>query len=156
MPASARHQCAASATREWEIALTVSVCADRSRLLSVMTIPEYMELWMHLASPSPEGKAAVREVPGGFHITGARGANEETSILANCRTSRRNKVVFAWKNQRFESASVVAIRLAGDFARTNVHLKQLGTGTEEDYRWHQFFWRQSLRRLSALFRSRAA
>ena len=153
MPSSEVQSCLLPSQREWKVELAVSVSADRTRLHSVMTIPEYMELWMSLPGAGLDCTSAVREFPGGFRLHSSSRTSEATSIIARYKTSRRNKLIFTWNNQQFEDAneSVVAIRLAGDFGRTTVHLKQLGTGSREGYRWHDLFWRQSLTRLSVLF-----
>ena len=153
LPASEVHNSRPLSPCEWKIELTISVCTDRTRLHSVMTIPEYMELWMCLPGAGAGCNAAVREAPGGFRLSGANWAAQPKSFLAKYKTSRRNKLIFTWKNEQLEDAgeSIVAIRLAGDFARTNVHLKQIGMGSREGYRWHDVFWRQSLSRLSVLF-----
>ncbi|KAA6455854.1 hypothetical protein DYQ86_26820 [Acidobacteria bacterium AB60] len=141
----------------WTIELSASICSDRTRLHSVLTIPEYMELWMRLPEAATEGHLVVREFPGGFRVTGESWVPASPVITARYRTSRRNKLIFTWEHQQFGETreSVVAIRLAGDFGKTNVHVKHLGTGSREEYEWHSFFWRQSLSRLSGLFQKTA-
>lgn len=142
-----------SSGSQWSIDLTVSVRADRSRLYSALTIPEYMEAWMNLPGSGEDGKVAIVPTDGGFCLVGAFPEGNERCIEAHYQVSRRGKLLLTWKNYCSENMqeSKVAVRLLGDFARTNVQVLHTAIGSQEEYRWQRAFWEHSLHKLRLLF-----
>ena len=136
----------------WDVAVSSIANADRNRILHTLTVPEYME---HLCLPGdtmPSVSASRTE--SGYRIkrTGPRGI--EVDISGSYLTFRRTKLLFTWQRHvgDIRPASMVLIRLHGEFARTRLCLYHVGLGSAEEQAWHLEMWKGSLERLSALFR----
>jgi len=136
----------------WHVALTVSVHAERHRLYQALTLPEYMEAWVRLPRARGQEISATCTAES-YRIVGRSGDGTEISIAGIYRVSRRSKIIFTWKRGSAStvSASLVTIRLLGDFARTTLYLAHSGLASKAEYAWHREFWEGSLGRLRTLF-----
>jgi uncharacterized protein YndB with AHSA1/START domain len=142
-------------SRPWNIALTVSINAERHRLFQALTLPEYIEAWMRIPGPHGDEQITVTCTEDSYRILACRADGLETCIAGAYRVSRRSKMVFTWKKGTSPTAcfSLVTIRLLGDFARTTLSLVHSGLVSKTEYVWHRAFWEGSIGRLHSLFGS---
>lgn len=142
-----------STNNAWDVAITVSVNADRHRIFHALTVPEYMETWICLPGAQSNHNVAVTRMPGSYRIDhfGAQGL--ERSFTGSYLFCRRSKMLFTWNRNLAIDApeSLVLIRLCGDFARTSVSLSHCGLISRVEYLWQQSFWEASLAKLRSLF-----
>jgi hypothetical protein len=135
------------------IDVSVSVRADRQRLLQVLTVAEYMEAWLSIPGLSSDSHLAITSTSDHFRIDHFRSRRLDFMITGLYRTWRRSKLQFTWRkeSETGSSTSYVLLRLCGDFGRTNLALTHTGLGSNADHIWHQVFWERSLGRLRSLF-----
>jgi hypothetical protein len=137
----------------WDLAISSIANADRSRILHALTVPEYMEAWLCLPGDTMPSVSASRTA-NGYRIQRYGPHGVEIDIFGFYRTFRRSKLLFTWQRNAGEAgpASLVLIRLYGEFARTRLCLYHVGLGSAEEHAWHLEMWKGSLDRLRALFR----
>jgi hypothetical protein len=137
----------------WYVAMTVSVNADRHRLLQALTVPEYMEAWISIPGASQDQRITATCAAERYWILACSGAGFITTISGSYRVCRMRKLVFTWSKGSAAKAlpSLVTIRLLGDFARTTLRLSHSGLASNAEYLWHRAFWECSLERLRTLF-----
>ena len=137
----------------WNIAMAVSINAERHRLFQALTIPEYMEAWMWIPDTRSDEQIAVTCTEDSYRILASGNDGLEVCIAGVYRVLRRSKMIFTWKRGTARNAclSLVAIRLIGDFARTTLRLSHSGLISKPEYNWHRVFWEGSMERLQALF-----
>jgi hypothetical protein len=138
---------------KWDIAVSSIANADRSRILHTLTVPEYIEAWLCLPGDTMPS-VSVSRTETGYRIQRAGLFGVGVDISGSYLTLRRTKLLFTWQRHHGESrlASMVLIRLYGEFARTRLCLYHVGLGSAEEQAWHLEMWKGSLDRLSALFR----
>ena len=137
----------------WDVAVSAIANADRNRILHTLTVPEYMEAWLCLPGGTMPSISASRS-ENGYRIQRSGPRGTEMDISGSYLTFRRTKLLFTWQRHVGEvrPASMVLIRLYGEFARTRLCLYHVGLGSAEEQAWHLEMWKGSLDRLSALFR----
>jgi hypothetical protein len=136
------------------LSFTVSLNADRRRIFHVLTIPEYMEMWLTVPGRHRDGLVQVTGFPKGFHVRYIDQQGVPTSLAASYQTCRTAKTHFLWRKIgacQETPTSQVKVRLNGDFERTTLCLTHCGLTQEEDRDWHSQLWDKSLRKLSSLF-----
>jgi uncharacterized protein YndB with AHSA1/START domain len=135
------------------ITTSVSIQANRQRLLQTLTVAEYMETWLSIPGTSPDSHLAVASSPDRFRIDHFRSQQVDFSITGIYRTCRRSKLQFTWdKETKYaKSKSLVLIRLQGDFGKTIVSLMHTQLSSDADHIWHRNLWERSLLRLRSLF-----
>jgi hypothetical protein len=140
-------------TGSWQLAISSSANADRSRILQALTIPEYIEAWLCLGGDGTRPVFASRTA-NGYRIQRFGPYGLELDISGSYLTSRRSKLLFTWQNDASQDRpmSLVLIRLYGEFARTRLCLNHVGLISAEECQWHHEMWKTSLDRLSALFK----
>lgn len=137
----------------WDVAVSAIANADRNRILHTLTVPEYVEAWLCLPGDTMPSVSASRN-ESGYRIQRSGPCGIEMDISGSYLTLRRAKLLFTWQRHAGEvrPASMVLIRLYGEFARTRLCLYHVGLGSAEEQAWHLEMWKGSLDRLSALFR----
>lgn len=147
-------QASRSSIQDSQVAIKVSVNANRQRIFQALTLPEYVEAW--IAPPEDASQQrAVSTTPEGFRIEVPDSLGPESSISGSYLTLRRSKLIFTWQKGWSPDApmSTVTIRLNGDFDRTEIILTHAGLNSRRECEWHRTFWHESIRRLSNLFLS---
>ena len=139
----------------WNVAITVSVGADRARIFQVLTVPEYVEAWFCLPGAGSNELVATAVPPNGYRIEQHGRGGPDISIFGSYRVLRRSKLIFTWIRNVWPPAqsSLVWLRLLGDFSRTTVQVDHLALPSREEYLWHHTLWETSLKRLCSLFES---
>ena len=137
----------------WHLAISSIANTDRSRILQALTGPEYIEAWLCLPGDTMPSVSASRTA-NGYRIRRYGSYGVEMDIAGSYLTFRRTKLLFTWQNNAGEvgPASLVLVRLYGEFARTRLCLYHIGLGSAEARDWHLEMWKVSLDRLSALFK----
>jgi len=132
------------------ISVMNSMNADRQRIFQAVTVPEYIETW--LSPPGALDGTTVFASEDSLSITYRGAENERSRIFCQYRAVRRSKLLFTWRNVSTSDgpASLVKVRLLGDFGRTTVHVTHVGLSSLER-EWHQDLWTASLQRLRNLF-----
>jgi hypothetical protein len=140
-------------TGAWHLAISSVANADRSRILQVLTVAEYIEAWLCLPGDTMPSVSASRTA-NGYRIQRYGRYGDEIDIAGSYLTIRRTKLLFSWQNNAGEvgPTSLVLVRLYGDFARTRLCLYHVGLRSAEARDWHLEMWKVSLERLSALFK----
>jgi uncharacterized protein YndB with AHSA1/START domain len=133
------------------ISVLTSVHADRHRIYQALTVPEYVEAWFS-APGAIEGSTAVSAGERFLLISYWSAQHQQFGIFCSYQVRRRSKLVFTWRyfTPVEATASMVKIRLLGDFERTTVHVTHVGLKLS-DQQWHESLWTLSLRKLSKLF-----
>jgi uncharacterized protein YndB with AHSA1/START domain len=134
-----------------QLTVTMKLNADRLRLFQALTLPEYMEAW--IAPPGAARHPRVSAAADWFRIDLFEDEGQDTCITGSYVMRRRGKLHFTWRKGRSLDApvSMVAIRLNGDFERTELTLIHSGLTSFAECDWHREFWQESIRRLSGLF-----
>jgi len=137
--------------RLFSISAMTSVNADRNRIYQALTVPEYIEAWLSVPS-AIAGRTGVMAGETSFSIGYWCTQHVQRRIFCSYQVRRRSKLVFTWQHSTptEATASMVKIRLLGDFGRTTVHVTHVGL-TLSDQQWHQSLWALSLLKLSKLF-----
>lgn len=127
-----------------------SLPAERKRVFYALTMPEYMEAWLAVPGVSP-GCICVRARNGSFSICWVADGTPFT-IGCNYRVCNRSKLLFDWKHDTNSSitASLITIRLMGEFERTDLELIHFGLDPSVQ-EWHRKLWQASFAQLSRLF-----
>lgn len=139
------------------LSYSISVNADRGRVFQVLTIAEYMEAWLSVPGQMHGSPVHVTCDAQGFRIRYYDEKGMPTTLVGLYQILRTAKTMFLWSRSGDSelTASVVKIRLQGDFARTTLCLVHDGFSTDEDRRWHHMFWENSLGKLCRLFQAPA-
>lgn len=147
--------------REWKrrlptehlsgISAMTSVNADRNRIYQALTVPEYIEAWLSIPC-AIAGRTGVIAGEDSFSISYCCTEHVQRRIFCSYQVRRRSKLVFTWQHftPAEATASMVKIRLLGDFGRTTVHVTHVGL-TLSDEQWHENLWASSLLKLNKLF-----
>lgn len=137
----------------WTINLQYSVAADTQRIFNALTVPEYIEAWICVPGCNPECRNVTCWVSRGFEIAhhcnpGAKGKISGTYI-----SFLKRKLSFSWRPAWAPNAhaSLVDIRLYGDFEKSTLRLRHFGLESEEEFNWHLSLWSVSVARLCRLF-----
>lgn len=137
----------------WRLIGSATVHADRKRIFSALTLPEYMEAWISLPGAARDNPAAVYPIPRGFRINGSLLTGKEIWIEGRYVVQRRGKIIFSWEDSiRHALKAIIAIRLLGDFDRTDINVMYSDMTGREESGWIRDFWQRSLDRLDLLFR----
>jgi hypothetical protein len=147
--------------QEKHIALRVTVCADRRRILDALTIPEYVEAWLTLPCDHAGCRLAASQRDGLFRFDHHNAHGLDLSISGAYRVCRRGKLFFTWRKwlpfdeRAFALESMVVIRLYGAFSKSTLCLAHTGFFSENEYLWHGRMWERSLEKLQSLFQPRS-
>jgi hypothetical protein len=136
-----------------DIDVSVSVRAERRRLVQVLTVAEYLETWLSFPGPASDSRIVITNGPESFRIDHFRARELDFTITALYRMCRRSRLQLAWRKDAADGSSYseVILTLRGDFERTTVALRHTRLRSFADFAWHQDFWEQSLKKLSSLF-----
>lgn len=141
--------------QESALSCSVSVNADRGRVFQVLTIAEYMEAWISIPGQCDDSPIHVACDAHGFRIRYYDEERMPATLTARYQTFRTARTTFQWSSSGDldVAASIVKVRLQGDFARTTVSLTHSGLRSDEERLWHQIFWEMSLHKLCRLFQA---
>jgi len=135
------------------LSFTISLNADRRRILHVLTISEYMETWLEIPERKKSSPIHVISDPSGFHVQYVDGKGHPTALVGAFQTYRTSKTNILWRKAGTceSDLSYVKIRLNGDFERTTLNLTHSGLNSAEEIHWHWQLWKRSLEKLSSIF-----
>lgn len=135
----------------YSVSASSRVNADRARIFQAITVPEYVETWFSAPGCVP-GYTRVFVRGSSFCVWGMAEGGSHFRIFCTYRVCRRSKLVFSWEREgsAMPNASLVRIRLQGDFGRTTVDVTHTGLG-EPERQWCGDLWKASLQKLSRLF-----
>jgi hypothetical protein len=135
------------------LSFTVSLNADRRRILHVLTISEYMETWLQIPERSKESPIHATSDPSGFHVQYLDEKGSPAALVGAFQTCRTSKTNILWRKAgvRESDLSYVKIRLIGDFERTTLNLTHSGLNSAEEIHWHWQLWKRSLEKLGSIF-----
>ena len=148
-----------SPVQAWKVEFKLSLNADRLRISQALTVPEYMEAWLHLPGKEGETRVTVSSVANSYLLAYQDGFHSaRTYISATYKVVRRSKMLFTWKKHAGINSptSLVMVKLIGDFARTTLCLSHTGLTSYEEKVWHEGLWGKSLDRLRCLFQPASA
>jgi uncharacterized protein YndB with AHSA1/START domain len=134
------------------IDIKVEVPADARRLFVALTEPEFLEAWVCLPGMPLGLNPIVSRTGEDLHFAFINPGVKAEVIVWESLVCRRRKIVLRWARylQSARSASIVDIRLRGNFGSTVVDLNHSGIGDLEECDWCRHLWKQSLSRLSIL------
>ena len=132
-----------------DVVLSYQIEADSARVLYALSIPEYIEAWLHAPESedvrfvfTPEG----REV---FRIDLYRGGVLLSSIRSSCRIVSSNQVRYTWKMDSLigTTDTRVDIHLRCSSGGCILGLKHSGFRSSEESAWYDKMWHQSIENL---------
>lgn len=134
--------------------MTIGVNADAQRISQMFTVAEYLETWIcHPASDAGSHVAASRagdDYRLDFYGAGRLNARITGSYLV----CRHRKMLFTWRGMEAPpSASVVDIRVRGNFGSSILELRHSGLASPAEHSWHAAMWGVSLERLVRLMKN---
>jgi uncharacterized protein YndB with AHSA1/START domain len=142
---------------EREIALHMTLSADRRRIFDALTLPEYIETWLSLPGEHSNCRTVAARTENGYQLDHYGLDRLDFSISGNYRVCRRARMLFTWRKSSATSdplstpESLVLIRLYGAFAQSTLLLTHTGRFSESEYGWTCDLWTLSLRKLQTLF-----
>jgi len=141
-----------SRARSLEIFASITIEAEVWRILYALSIPEYMEAWLHLPGTERVECHSERRSFDRFRIDMFSSNTKLSSIYGSCLLSKPNRITYIWdKNHGGDrSRSVVEIHLLGGYNCCALRLKHRGLTNQEDMEWHSTMWQYSLIKLQTL------
>jgi uncharacterized protein YndB with AHSA1/START domain len=133
--------------------MALSIGADVRRIFDALTVPEYQEAWICMPDQDSNCHLAAVRMDQSFRIDRYSNRGIDVSIVGCYRVCRRSKLHFTWQKNgpAHTPASLVQIRLHGDFGSSILHLLHSGLASTAEYIWHREMWEASLARLASLF-----
>ena len=137
-----------------DIVLALRVEAGSSRVLSALSMPEYIEAWMQ--APDAEELQFIfcpitQEI---FRIDLYRAEVLQASIHSTCRVVSANQVRYVWNStsRTGSTETLVDIRLRSGSGGCILGLKHNGFKSATELAWCSKMWHQSLERLGRIMR----
>ena len=140
--------------RRNDIALAFRIEADSSRVLSALSMPEYIEAWMQ--APDAEELQFIfhpitKEM---FRIDLYRAEVLQASIHSTCRVVSASQVRYLWNStsRAGSTETLVDIQLRSGSGGCILGLKHNGFKSATELAWCSKMWHQSLERLCRIMR----
>jgi uncharacterized protein YndB with AHSA1/START domain len=136
------------------IAMTVLIPSDASRIYQALTRPEYLEAWIALPGDDGAGYLAASQQGDSYRFDHYRDGRRDVAISGAYRLCRRRKMLFTWtvSGDRATTETLVYIGLHGRFGSTLLELHHRGISCLQDRAWQEEMWNRSFERLSQLLR----
>jgi hypothetical protein len=137
---------------ERDVVLSFRFRADSSRLLYALSIPEYIEVWLH--APDAEELQFVFNLvtKDSFRIDLYRSGALQTSVHGSCQVMGVNQVRHIWKiiSPAGNSETLVDMKLLCGSGGCVLALKHSGFRDALERAWCSRMWQRSLERLGRL------
>ena len=145
--------CDSLRTRSFDVHLSAEISAAQRCLFYALTLPEYLEAWLHMPDDSTV-HASVSNSPDELRFDRYSSRRHVGTIVARLHAMSQDSISFAWRNDRDRNApsTAVHVTLRGKKGACTLDLTHSGFRTEEERRWHDAMWTCSLRDLNHLMR----
>jgi uncharacterized protein YndB with AHSA1/START domain len=140
------------ARQERDIALSFRFNANSSRVFYALSIPEYIETWLHAPHAGDVRFVFNLVAEETFRLDLYCGDSLQAIVHALCRVVGTNQVRYIWKTTGLagNSETLVDMKLVCDAAACVLALKHSGFRDANESTWYEEMWRQSLERLCRL------
>jgi uncharacterized protein YndB with AHSA1/START domain len=131
--------------------LSTRVDADIRRVFYALTLPEYIEAWLHAPS-ADELLTFSRLNQERFHIDVHRNGSYRASIHVSIRQLTRTHIRYAWiaiSPSAIDRTSV-DLQLSSALSESCIHLTHRNLCTPSQRTWHRETWHASLNKLRAI------
>jgi len=138
-----------------EFTASIKIESECWRILSALTIPEYLEAWLE----TPDGVGIVchaeSSVFAKFRINFRDSSANRGAINVSRFQSKPDTITFIWKNFQFGkiTTSTVDILVRGGPRRCTLILKHTGFRSINEVDWYSNVWSRSLSKLRRLMES---
>lgn len=142
-----------------DVILSYRIEAEASRVLSALSMPEYIEAWLQAPDADSFRFAFNPEARDGFRIDLYRSENLQSSVYSACRVVSSNQVRYIWKTISANGISdtLVDMHLRSSPGGCILGLKHSGFKDNAESTWCYKMWHRSLECLCKLMsRNRSA
>ena len=131
--------------------MSICVSADVPRIFQLLTVPEYLEAWMWFPAVEADARLNASRSEHEYRLDCYSSGRLRASISGAYRVCRHRKLLFTWNNSGLSSrASIVDIRLRGNFGSSILELRHAGLASAAEYFWQMAMWRASFEQLVRL------
>lgn len=135
-----------------DVVLAFNIEADRSRVLYALSVPEYIEAWLHAPDPGELQFAFNPVAQETFQIDLYRAKELQASIHGACQVVNANQIRYTWRKMSpvGSTETLVDMQLLGGSGACLLGLKHSGFKDLVESEWCRRMWDQSLERLCRL------
>jgi hypothetical protein len=139
------------APTEWDVGFWIEIAAERRKVFSALSIPEYIETWMELADESKDNYW-IHLGSDDLVCINVTGTAPTVRIYRLKIQPRRNSLSFLWEviEPPFAHSSKVEILIGGGRHRCNLRLRHSGLCDSRERELYSTIWRRSLDKLQGL------
>jgi len=139
----------------WAVVMSVDVDADARRIFQALTLPEYLEAWIHMPEHTKHSQIIASPDPNGYTVHHYCAGQRAMSVRGTYMFRHQRKMRLLWRRlcDSFCVESVVDLRLRGNFASSILELRHTALQSPSELIWHEEFWQRSLQKLASLLRS---
>ncbi len=137
--------------RPFDIHLSAEIAAARPSLFYALTLPEYLEAWLHM--PDTTGlRVTLSNDPAELRLDRYCTLRHIGTIFVRFNVRSKDSIRLSWRNCTGLNTSWTSVRviLRGKRRHCMLHLTHSGFRTEQERRWHHTMWANSLTDLSRL------